>query len=46
VIWLVTETAYGRVWGMRLFLHRQEAEETARRWRSQNVGVVTIEALQ
>jgi hypothetical protein len=43
VVWLVTETAYGKVWGWRHFLHQHEAEETARRWRSQNVGVVTVE---
>lgn len=42
-MWLVLETAYGRVWGRRLFAHRHEAEETARIWRSQNVGVVTVE---
>lgn len=44
-MWLVLETAYGKVWGRRLFAHRHEAEETARRWRSQNVGVVTVEKL-
>ncbi len=41
--WLVIETAYGKVWGRRYFLDRDEAEKTAAVWRSQNVGVVTVE---
>lgn len=45
-VWLVTETAYGRVWGRRHFLAREKAEETAATWRSQNVGDVTVEEIQ
>jgi hypothetical protein len=45
-VWLVTETAYGKAWGWRHFLHREDAEETARRWRSQNVGLVTVEEVE
>lgn len=44
-VWIVAETAYGKVWGWRHFLHRHEAEETARRWRNQNAGVVTVEQI-
>lgn len=45
-VWLVTETAYGKVWGWRHFLDREEAEETARRWRDQSAGVVTVEQVE
>lgn len=45
-VWLVTETAYGKVWGWRHFLQRDEAEKTARRWRSQSAGVATVEQVE
>jgi hypothetical protein len=44
--WLVTETAYGRVWGFRHFLTKTEARATARVWRSQNAGIVTVEQVE
>lgn len=41
--WIVTETAYGKTIGRREFASLAEARETARRWKSQSAGVITIE---
>lgn len=46
LVWKVTETSYGRVNGWRHFRSRERAEATARIWRSQNVGVVTVEQVE
>lgn len=46
-VWLIVETdTYGKERGWRHFLTKAEAEETARRWRSQNVGTTTVEQVE
>lgn len=42
LVWLVTETAYGKTTGWRHFLRLDKALETAGTWVSQSAGDVTI----